>query len=290
MPDLGIPAPAPPTIPPDPGSGPPLISLSDAGTWVESLPPESTALLFTSPPYPGVRFWEDRGLTPSSILSSVHDVIVAATHALIPGGYSAWNFADVPGGNDGLHTLYPLIYKWHADAGFTLRAHILWDKGQPGPLPPPCFLRRPTVPHLTHEHILVFVKGRWTPREKKITLNPDEKSWNAGSVWRIAPVTGGRNSVDKLRRQITLPFPPELARRIISLFSLPGELVIDPYAGSGTTLLEALKLGRRAAGCDTSPDCVSFIVDQLRSHFVQTSQPATLPTANNERNLPHAPA
>jgi DNA modification methylase len=54
------------------------------------------------------------------------------------------------------------------------------------------------------------------------------------------------------------PFPLALARRVVEIFTLPGDLVIDPMCGSGTTLLAALRLGRRALGIDLNPAYVDF--------------------------------
>ena len=57
--------------------------------------------------------------------------------------------------------------------------------------------------------------------------------------------------------------PPTVVRRFIELYSNPGDLVVDPFAGHGTTLIEARNLGRRAIGYDLEPNCVDHTRDAL---------------------------
>lgn len=76
--------------------------------------------------------------------------------------------------------------------------------------------------------------GNWTP----LTSN----------VWRVTPVLGNSG----LRRDHPAPFPIEIASRCIRLSTWPGELVVDPFMGSGSTLVAASRLGRRAIGVELS--------------------------------------
>ena len=74
------------------------------------------------------------------------------------------------------------------------------------------------------------------------------------TVWQIAPAR---------RDGHPAPFPLELARRAIRLSTWPGETVFDPFAGSGTTLLAARQLGRRAIGVERSERFCELAVSRL---------------------------
>jgi len=236
---------------------------ADAVDFCNSLPSASVDLMFTSPPYLGVKFWADRGLSGEDICSTIINLCCALADKIKPGGYVVWNIGDIPGGNDGLNSLL-----WHVEEAmlwdnFTLRGHVIWAKGVTGPLPPPCFMRRPCIPHLTHEDILIFVKGDWKAREPKITLEPEEKQWLANSVWSIPAAMSTNIKDGRAKRKLTMPFPVALAERVVRLFSLPGDVVLDPFMGCGTTAVAAKWYGRHYIGCDIDPDCVKYANDEL---------------------------
>lgn len=229
------------------------VSCCDARDYIQEiqdrLGEESVHLVFTSPPYPGVKFWKQEYETAQGLCHMVSQTIqqIITTNILAPGGYLVVNHSDVPRGNSGLTNLHDEA----ASSGLTKRGSIIWSKGVTGPLPPPVFMRRPCIPHITHEYIDIFVNGDWHAREKSISLGPDEKKWLSQSIWAIQPARGPA-------RKITLPFPFRLAERVVKLFSLPGELIFDPFCGSGTTCLAAKMFGRRFVGCDTSQDCIAW--------------------------------
>jgi site-specific DNA-methyltransferase (adenine-specific) len=81
-------------------------------------------------------------------------------------------------------------------------------------------------------------------------------AWPAlcSTVWRLAPVR---------RDGHPAPFPIELARRCVRLSSWPGEVVLDPFAGTGTTLLAARQLGRRSIGIESSEAYCALAVERL---------------------------
>lgn len=81
-------------------------------------------------------------------------------------------------------------------------------------------------------------------------------------------------------------FPIELAERVISLFSHEGELVVDPFVGSGTTLLAARLLDRNAAGFDINPDYISLAKDRLSPKAFLGSS-IQVPVLDDARNVSH---
>jgi DNA modification methylase len=210
----------------------------------------SPHLIFTSPPYPGADMWETSG----EQLIKVGDTILHyAADVLSEGGVLVWNTSDIPRSNHGYvcniarDTMKALEY------GLTKRGDIVWDKDVKS-LPMPGAYRRPTVPNNTHEAILVFFKGKWKPRDKKGSLHADAMDWNRDTVWQIHTETQARKIGHKS------PFPIEMAYRVLSLWSLPDDIVLDPFLGSGTTLIAAEKMGRTCLGCEIEPKYVDLTI------------------------------
>jgi len=197
---------------------------------------EPVELVLTSPPYPGADMWNK----PAAELCELGlDVMGKCVPALKDGGVICWQIGDIPAGNHGVITTTTTTTHAACQLGLNLRGHIIWDKGSPN-LTPPAFMRRPVIPSLCHESVLVLYKGDWIPREEVCGLNGD-KRWMAVCVWKIAPERHAEHPA---------PFPYELARRCINMWSLEGETVLEPFCGTGTTLRAAKDIGRRAIGIE----------------------------------------
>lgn len=141
-------------------------------------------------------------------------------------------------------------------AGFTLRDVIIWQKDRTLPWSNGTRLRN------AFEYVLLLTKG---PEPKyrldRLREHSDMKEWwvrfperyspkgkAPSNVWSIPiPVQGswGNGELDH-----SCPLPPELVRRLILLSTDPGDVVLDPFAGSGVVLAVADRLGRRAVGCE----------------------------------------
>ncbi|MGC8842767.1 MAG: DNA-methyltransferase, partial [bacterium] len=123
----------------------------------------------------------------------------------------------------------------------------------------------------THEFILEFEKperkgfnkyGHLT-NEQKEQSKLDKAFWikiKKSDVWLMKPVQSG----DK--RTHIAPFPYELPYRLIKAYSFIGETILDPFLGSGTTLLAAIDLGRNGIGYELYPEIASEAVERLRSY------------------------
>lgn len=132
--------------------------------------------------------------------------------------------------------------------GWVMRSHIIWQR--PAPMPEPTAHDRPWR---THEPIFLFSKKPryWFNRE---ALNGDE------DIWKISarPYNPGSHFA---------PFPLELADRCVKAGCPKGGTVLDPYVGSGTTMLMALARGMSAIGIDLKREYCEFVRDQIeRSH------------------------
>lgn len=214
-------------------------------------------LVVTSPPYPGADMWQ-RGEDDLTQLNLAG--LREATRMVRENGVICWQVADIPNGNHGIVTTATTTILAAKELGLKMRAQIVWNKASSN-LVPICFMRRPVIPSLTHEFILVFFKGDWIPREKSSGLQGD-KRWLTQSVWQIAPVRDNDHPA---------PFPLELARRCISFWSLENERVLDPFMGIGTTGLACIKMCRDFVGIELNP--VYFSEARRRIEEAQLQMP-----------------
>jgi site-specific DNA-methyltransferase (adenine-specific) len=132
--------------------------------------------------------------------------------------------------------------------GWRYETSIIWAEGSHNqwflPSDPPLFPGAITCPD---EIILIFSKNPDTRKNpgRMPDIDPEEyKEWINGR-WNIAGAHAASGH--------PCPYPAEIPRRLIKLLTYPGESVLDPWMGSGTTVLEAVKLGRVAMGADVEP-------------------------------------
>jgi site-specific DNA-methyltransferase (adenine-specific) len=135
----------------------------------------------------------------------------------------------------------------------------LWQRGTTQ------FLRDKPYPgqaniNIQHEFIEVFRKPGEFPTRGEHRLDESFIKATAWSVWELA--------VSHVKGH-PAPFPIELASRLIQLFTYPGELVLDPFAGPGTTLVASRRLGRHAIGYDISEEYCELAADQIRAQAGQ---------------------
>jgi DNA modification methylase len=146
---------------------------------------------------------------------------------------------------------------------------IIWHKCTAGVKRAGVTIQRPFpgyyYPNIMNEYILVFRKpgekiflGRSTAERESAEFPIDELFTKeiANNIWHIAPVPP--NHIDH-----PAPFPEEIPYRLISLYSYPGELVLDPFTGSGQTLKVARHLKRQFAGYEVIQKYVELATARL---------------------------
>lgn len=209
------------------------------------VPDSSVALAFTSPPYnTGKKYEPD--LDMGEYLELIRRVAAEVYRVLMPGGRYVVNVANL--GRKPYIPLHAYFYAVHAAIGFLPAGEIIWRKGRgaSGNCAWGSWMSAKT-PRLRdlHEYLLVFVKELYgRPDKGESDISRDEFMESTLSVWEIPPERAKRVGHPA-------PFPVELANRVIRLYSYVGDVVLDPFCGSGTTCVAARAGGRHWVGYDT---------------------------------------
>lgn len=226
---------------------------------------QSIALTVTSPPYwnaidydihaeQGIEAWhrereyEAFGKSFDEYLDNITKVFQEVQRVTVDGGFCAIVVGTI------LHNRkhYPapmMITQRMLDIGWEFHQDIIWNKVTGGVKRAGSYIQHPRAgyyyPNIMTEYILVFRKPGEPIRGKQRALPIDElfKRDISNNVWHIAPVPP--STIDH-----PCPYPEELVRRLIALYSQKGDEVLDPFLGSGQTALVALREGRRCVGYD----------------------------------------
>lgn len=226
---------------------------------------DSIALVVTSPPYwnaidydvhsangNGVwhrqREYREFGSTFDDYLDKIETVFKEVLRVTLPGGFCAVVVGTIL--HDGKHYPAPMMITGRMlELGWEFHQDIIWNKVTGGVKRAGSFIQNPRpgyyYPNIMLEYILVFRKPGAKRRGTKDAMPIDDlfKRDIANNVWHIAPVPP--NAIDH-----PCPYPEELVRRLVLLYSDEGDEVLDPFLGSGQTALAALRQGRRCVGYD----------------------------------------
>ena len=241
----------------------------------------SVALVVTSPPYYAGKEYEEaigEGHVPASYidyLEMLHDVFAECVRKLEPGGRIAVNVANL--GRKPYRSLSAdVIDVLQNRLKLLLRGEVIWRKarGASGNCAWGSFRKaaNPVLRDVT-ERVVIASKGRFdraVARDKRIAAAlPSENSIDAREfmeatmdVWEIRPASATRVGHPA-------PFPVELPRRLIELYTYRGDLILDPFIGSGTTALAAIRTGRHYVGFDTDRNYVALAEQRLESELSQ---------------------
>jgi len=214
---------------------------------MDELPADSVHLMVTSPPY-NTRKEYDEDLNLEEYLALLERVWRETHRVLVPGGRACINVANL--GRKPYIPLHSYIIEQMERIGFLMRGEIIWNKAasaSPSTAWGSWLSASNPVLRDVHEYILVFAKNtlRRERAGKENTIKRDDFLEWTKSVWTFPAVPARRIGHPA-------PFPEELPYRLIQLYSFKGDIVLDPYVGSGTTCVAALKSGRGYVGYDTS--------------------------------------
>ena len=224
---------------------------------MRELPDNCVALMVTSPPY-NVGKDYDKDLSMDEYLGLLRGVFEETYRVLQPGGRACVNVANV--GRKPYVPLASFVNQLMIDIGYLMRGEIIWvkAKGASGSCAWGSWksASNPTLRDL-HEYVLVFSKGRFDRVSKGAnTIDRDAFIRDTLSVWEIPPA-----SARKVGHPA--PFPVELPRRLIELYTFKGDLVIDPFCGAGSACVAAKETGRHYVGYDIEQKYVDLCEERL---------------------------
>jgi modification methylase len=228
---------------------------------MDDIPNNSVHLMITSPPY-NVKKEYDNDLSLTEYRALLKTVFLETFQKLVPGGRACINIANL--GRKPYIPLHSYIIEDMLKIGFLMRGEIIWNKAASAS-PSTAWgswqsAKNPVLRDI-HEYILVFCKdvlGR-NKTDKENTIQRDEFLEWTKSVWTFPPVSA--KSIGH-----PAPFPEELPNRLIQLYSFKEDIVLDPFCGSGSTCLAALKAQRHYIGYDIEPKYVE-LAEQRLSHY-----------------------
>jgi site-specific DNA-methyltransferase (adenine-specific) len=244
----------------------------------------SVALTVTSPPYWNAidydihasdhtrfyrtRAYDDGYLDYPGYLDWLGKIFSEVFRVTKPGGFCAIVIGTVL--LDGKH--YPVPFdaiRQLVDRGWEFHQDVVWHKCTAGVKRAGVTIRQPYpgyyYPNIMTEYILVFrkpglkiYKGR-SEVEKTTAGFPIDQVFKmdvANNIWHIAPVPPGM-------MEHPAPYPEEIPYRLISLYSYPGEIILDPFLGSGQTSKVAKWLNRQYAGYEIIPKYIELAEKRL---------------------------
>ncbi|MHA1409766.1 MAG: DNA-methyltransferase [Candidatus Odinarchaeia archaeon] len=251
------------------------IIFSDSRSMKE-IKDNSVQLILTSPPYPMIEMWDQlfTGLgcdTFEKMHKYLRNVWEECYRILIDGGIACINIGDATRRINGKFRLYPnhsKIIEHCEEIGFTTLPYILWKKPTTKPnsflgsgfLPPNAYVT------LDCEFILIFRKGdirKFKPKDPHryaSYFTKEERDKWFSQIWNIS---GEKQENNTLKRR-TAAFPEELAYRLIRMFSVIGDTVVDPFLGTGTTTKVAIENHRNSIGYEVNKELMGVIKKRLR--------------------------
>jgi len=224
--------------------------------------------MVTSPPYNVGKEYDD-DLSFEDYRALLKRVMAETYRVLVPGGRACVNIANL--GRKPYIALHAYVIMDALACGFYMRGEVIWNKG-PGAGTSTAWgsFMKATAPVFrdTHEYILVFQKPPFTrekPVGKENTISKEEFLEWTKSVWEFNPASAKKTGHPA-------PFPVELPYRCIQLLSFSGDIVLDPFMGSGTTGIAARQLDRSYVGYEISSEYYEIARKRVSAVQLQQSE------------------
>jgi DNA modification methylase len=250
---------------------------------MEQIPDGSVDLMVTSPPYPMIEMWDetfskqnpaigealaqDNGEKAFELMNKELDKVWKEVYRVLRnGGFACINIGDATRTINGKFTLYgnhSRILEYCLKLGFNSLPEILWRKqtNAPNKFMGSGMLPAGAYATLEHEYILVLRKGNkrdFKSKEDKLRRQKSAFFWEERNIWFSdiwEDLKGTKqNNIDKSIRARSGAYPFELPYRIINMFSLRGDMVLDPFLGTGTTTLACMATARNSIGYEVDPN------------------------------------
>jgi DNA modification methylase len=261
------------------------IALGDCETILPELPAGSVDLIFTSPPYYNARPEYTDYLTYEEYLLKLRKVIQNSYRVLFEGRFFVINISPVlirrTNRNEASKRIaVPFdVHKLFVEEGFDFIDDIIWQKPDgagwaTGRGRRFAADRKPLQykPVPVTEYILVYRKQSDRLIDWNLRAHPHQRlveesrligNYEKTNVWKIKPAHDKRHPA---------VFPIELAQRVISYYSFKNDVVLDPFAGIGTTAIAAIKLKRRFVMIEKNPEYVKYMKDDIKKKLFKSSK------------------
>lgn len=251
-----------------------IILNKDSRELSKHIAADSVDFIVTSPPYWHLRdygYKEQIGFKESyeKYIENMTLVLSECFKVLKSGRFAAINIGTVVS-NEGMKFIAGDFINEFQKVGFTFRKDIIWHKPkgttkwQRGATQ---FTQNPFPlmynTNINHEFILIFQKGDRMEEPSALTDKRYNKKFTrkmAYSVWSIIPINS-----PKLDEKHVAPYPEEIPKRLIQLYSFENDVILDPFAGAGTTAKVAKSLGRSNVSVEMSEKYCALIKDKLNS-------------------------
>ena len=232
---------------------------------MKDIPNNSLHLMITSPPY-NVSKEYDNDLSLNEYLDLLKNCFTEIYRVLVNGGRACINIANV--GRKPYIPLSDYVSKIMIEIGFNMRGEIIWNKSAGAGISTAWgSFQSASNPILrdVHEYILIFSKGNYKrerdKNEKEFrhdNISKEEFIEWTKSVWTMNPERAKRIGHPA-------PFPEELPNRLIKLFSFTNDIVIDPFMGSGTTAIAAIKNNRNFVGYEINEEYINLANNRIEN-------------------------
>lgn len=254
---------------------------------LSAVPSGSVHLVVTSPPYPMIAMWDQvfAALAPTSAAAleagqgwaafeAMHAVLDAVwaecARVLAPGGFTCVNIGDATRTLADAFALYPNHARISAAlsrVGLTPLPDILWRKPSNAPNKFMGSGMLPAGAYVTYEHeyVLIFRKGgrREFSDAERARRAESAYFWEERNLWFSDLWTDLRGTRQGLGagavRERSAAFPFELPWRLVHMFSLQGDVVLDPFVGTGTTMAAAFAAGRQSVGVEHAAELAPLV-------------------------------
>lgn len=247
---------------------------------LSAIPDSSVQLIVTSPPYPMVEMWDEQFAAQDATVRTLlddkygleafermHMILENTWHecdrVLADGGFLCINIGDAVRTINGQFRLYPnhvKIIEFFAPRGYFLLPDIHWHKPTNAPNKFMGSGMYPTGAYVTYEHEYILVLRKNGKRsfvgEERMLRWKSAYFWEERNVWfsDLWEINGvSQRNTEGAARNRSAAFPLEIPYRLVNMYSVEGDTILDPFAGLGTTMAACMAAQRNSIGVEIEP-------------------------------------
>jgi len=235
------------------------------------IPDSSVHLTVTSPPYVTTKFERGQEFDYEGFVRHFRSVCAQIFRVTVPGGRFALNVADIitkyrysddstisriPFGSDMLQVAQ--------GAGFRLLERFIWDKGFTRNFGGPLLGSYPYPLTIFSQNYFEYIWVLQKPGKRRVAQELRERSKMSLEEWRTWTQQWWRvESISEKFKLHPAVFPVEIPYRLIRMYSYEGDTILDPYMGTGASMLAANRCGRRFVGFEIDPGCTKLVEERI---------------------------